>query len=82
MLYENQNCQIMTNTKLIFSSWQTSTSMGLKNYRCLRLTLKQLAGYMALEKHRRFVVPLPVFLGKKKILGIILEENLSLANMD
>ena len=60
MLYENKNCQIMTNTRLIFSSWQTSTSMGLTNYRSLKLPLKQLGGYMTQKKHRRFVGSLPV----------------------
>ena len=60
MLYENKNCQIMTNTRFIFSSWQTSTSMGLTNYWSLKLPLKQLGGYMTQKKHRRFVGPIPV----------------------
>ena len=60
MLYENKNCQIMTNTRLIFSSWQTSTSMGLTNYWSLKLPLKQLGRYMTQKKHRRFVGSLPV----------------------
>ena len=69
MLFENQNCQVIINSKWIYFSWQASTSMGLTFYRSMILSLKQLAGYMAVKKHRRFVVQVPVYY----FIGIILK---------